>query len=628
MYILGTAGHVDHGKSSLIAALTGTHPDRLKEEKVREMTIELGFASLRLPNDEEVGIIDVPGHRSFIDNMLAGIGGIDAVLLVVAADEGVSAQTREHLAILDLLEIKRGIIVLTKTDLISEPEWLDLLEMDLRELVRGTSLAEAPVVPVSSRTGAGLPELLETIQNILVGTPGRTDLGKPRLPVDRVFTLTGFGTVVTGTLLDGSFRLGDEIVCLPGGKTGRIRGLQNHNRKLQKIEPGFRAAINLTNLNLQDVSRGDVIAKPGDYQPTQLLDCQLSLLKDSLYSIRHNMQVKLYIAASETTAFLRLLGTKVLAPGESAFIQLRTDHPVVASKGDRFILRLPSPSETLGGGVVLDPDPKKLYKRFDQVILDKLDKLFSGNESELVQQILEFNHFTDYQTLAKKSALPQEILDRVLNESMAQKTVLLIKQMDNKSRSVYINANNWNVIKEKISHILKDYHHNHPLKAGMPREELKRLIDLNQENYDLSLDRLSFDGSLVQKGTLVWAAGHEVKLTSEQEEKVAPVLAEFETNPFSPPDKNQIVLEIGQDLIEGLISSGRLVPVSDLILFTPDTLQTMQDWVKETITQNGEVSLSQFRDHFKTSRKYAASALEYFDEIGFTYRKGDVRALR
>ena len=231
MYILGTAGHVDHGKSTLIAALTGTHPDRLKEEKAREMTIELGFASMSLPNGQEVGIIDVPGHRDFIGNMLAGIGGIDAVLLVVAADEGVSAQTREHLAIVDLLEIRRGVVVLTKTDLIQEPEWLELLEMDIRELVQHTSLAHSPVIAVSAKTGQGIPELLAQIPDTLKGIPDRKDLGKARLPVDRVFTLTGFGTVVTGTLLDGSLKVGDEIVCLPGNKTGRIRGLQNHHHK-------------------------------------------------------------------------------------------------------------------------------------------------------------------------------------------------------------------------------------------------------------------------------------------------------------------------------------------------------------------------------------------------------------
>lgn len=628
MYILGTAGHVDHGKSSLIAALTGTHPDRLKEEKDREMTIELGFASLRLPNNEEVGIIDVPGHRSFIDNMLAGIGGVDAVLLVVAADEGVSAQTREHLAILDLLEIKRGVVVLTKTDLISDPEWLELVKLDLKDLLADTSLAGAPVVPVSSRTGEGLPELLDTIQAVLAGIPNRVDLGKPRLPVDRVFTLTGFGTVVTGTLLDGSFKLGDEILCLPGGKSGRIRGLQNHNRKLQKIEPGFRAAINLSNINLQDIARGDVITKPGDYRPTQLLDCQLNLLKDSPYPVRHNMQVKLYLAASETTAFLRLLGTQVLQPGQSAFVQLRTDHPIIASKGDRFILRLPSPSETLGGGSVLDPEPKKLYKRFDQNQLEKMEKLFSGSESVLVHEILESLRFADYQSLAKKTGLPQDVLNKILDQSIEQKSILALRQTDTLSKSIFIDAGNWAVVRDKLVDRVEDFHHSYPLKAGMPREQLKTLSDLSQENFDLTLDRLSLDGLLIQKGTLVWASAHEVKLTPEQEQIVTPVMAEFETNPFSPPDINQLTLWIGQDLIEGLISSGRLVSVSDLVIFTPTAIQEMRNWVKEYIGLNGELSLSQFRDHFKTSRKYAASALEFFDEIGFTYRKGDVRALR
>jgi len=628
MHILGTAGHVDHGKSTLIAALTGTHPDRLKEEKAREMTIELGFASMKLPNSEEVGIIDVPGHRDFIGNMLAGIGGIDAVLLVVAADEGVSAQTREHLAIVDLLDIKRGVIVLTKTDLVQDPDWLELVSMDIRELVQLTSLATAPIVSVSARTGFGIPELLDQIEITLNGIPSRKNLGKPRLPVDRVFTLTGFGTVVTGTLLDGSLKIGDEVVCLPRGKTGRIRGLQNHHHKLQKIDPGFRAAVNIVNLSLQDIERGDVIAHPGDYKPTNLLDAHFRLLKDSPFHLKHNLEVKLFLGSSETTARIRLLGSQGLKPGESAFIQLRTDHPVVASKGDRFILRLPSPSETLGGGMVLDPEPGRVYKRFDTENLDRLDSMFSGNDNELINQILTTLKVTNLTALAQKSALPMEEVSQIVSTMLERGEVIGLGNSRDIRKITLISPAYWQTLYQDSLEILTDFHQSNPYKAGMPREELRTELNLSQVLFDQVLDKMAEDLSLIQKGSLVWATHHHVVLTPADQAKVAPILAEFLANQFSPPDINQLQAQIGTNLLEGLLSSQILVAVSDQVVFTPEALLAMREWVQDTIRANGELSLAQFRDQFSTSRKYAAAVLEYFDSIGFTYRKGDVRGLR
>lgn len=628
MHILGTAGHVDHGKSTLIAALTGTHPDRLKEEKAREMTIELGFASMKLPNSEEVGIIDVPGHRDFIGNMLAGIGGIDAVLLVVAADEGVSAQTREHLAIVDLLDIKRGVIVLTKTDLVQDPDWLELVSMDIRELVQPTSLATAPIVSVSARTGFGIPELLDQIEITLNGIPSRKDLGKPRLPVDRVFTLTGFGTVVTGTLLDGSLKIGDEVVCLPRGKTGRIRGLQNHHHKLQKIDPGFRAAVNIVNLSLQDIERGDVIAHPGDYKPTNLLDAHFRLLKDSPFHLKHNLEVKLFLGSSETTARIRLLGSQGLKPGESAFIQLRTNHPVVASKGDRFILRLPSPSETLGGGMVLDPEPGRVYKRFDTENLDRLDSMFSGNDNELINQILTTLKVTNLTALSQKSALPMEEVSQIVSTMLERGEVIGLGNSRDIRKITLISPAYWQTLYQDSLEILTDFHQSNPYKAGMPREELRTELNLSQVLFDQVLDKMAEDLSLIQKGSLVWATHHHVVLTPADQAKVAPILAEFLANQFSPPDINQLQAQIGTNLLEGLLSSQILVAVSDQVVFTPEALLAMREWVQKTIRANGELSLAQFRDQFSTSRKYAAAVLEYFDSIGFTYRKGDVRGLR
>jgi len=322
MRVIGTAGHVDHGKSTLIEALSGIHPDRLREEREREMTIVLGFAWMDLPTGEEIGIVDVPGHRDFIENMLSGIGAIDAAIFVVAADEGVMPQTREHLAILDILQIQGGVIALTKTDLIDDPEWLDLVEADLREEFAETVLDGAPLVRVSAQTGAGIAQLKQILGEVLADNVPRPDLGRPRLSVDRAFTISGFGTVVTGTLTDGSLQVGDEVVILPQNVRGRVRGLQTHKRKEQTAIPGSRTAVNISGVDLQQIQRGDVIIHPGDYPPTRRLDLQFRLLPAVSQPVRHNMEVKLFVGAAEVVARLRLLGIDVLKPGQEGWVQL------------------------------------------------------------------------------------------------------------------------------------------------------------------------------------------------------------------------------------------------------------------------------------------------------------------
>jgi len=337
--VIGTAGHVDHGKSTLITRLTGINPDRLQEEQDREMSIELGFAWFQLPNGEEVGIVDVPGHRDFIENMLAGIGGIDAVLFVVAADEGVMPQTREHLAILDLLNIPAGVVALTKIDLVDDPEWLDLVEADLGETLAGTVLGAAPIVRVSARSGAGMDNLVQTLQNILSQHPHRPDLARPRLPIDRVFPLPGFGTVVTGTLIDGQLTVGDLVEILPIGVEGRVRGLQTHKQAEEKALPGGRTAVNITGVSVDQVERGNVLVHPGDYQPSRMIDVWCTLLPDVENSLKHNTEVKFFLGASEIMARVRLLGVKEMLPGTDAFLQLMLQEPIIALRQDRFIIR-------------------------------------------------------------------------------------------------------------------------------------------------------------------------------------------------------------------------------------------------------------------------------------------------
>src|SRR5260221_8361703 len=380
MRVIGTAGHVDHGKSTLIAALTGTHPDRLKEEQARVMTIGRGFGWMTLPlnGGEEVGIVDVPGHRDFIENMLSGIGGIDAALLVIAADEGVMPQTKEHLAILDLLQIPAGLIVLTKIDLVSDitpagdSAWLDLGETDIRLTVSDTVLKDAPIVRISAKNKIGLDQLISALSKILEEKPSRLDLSRPRLPIDRVFTMSGFGTIVTGTLSDGHLSVGDEVEILPGGLKGRIRGLQTHKKKEDTAIPGSRTAVNISGVNTEQIQRGDVITHPNQYQATRRLDARFRLLKDVSTSLKHRDEVKFFVGTSETIATLRILGTEQFGPNEEGWIQLELREPVVAVRGDRYILRRPSPSETLGGRVIIDHQPEGRHKRFDEEVLKSL----------------------------------------------------------------------------------------------------------------------------------------------------------------------------------------------------------------------------------------------------------------
>ncbi|MCK4800972.1 MAG: selenocysteine-specific translation elongation factor, partial [Anaerolineales bacterium] len=322
MYIIGTAGHVDHGKSTLIEAITGTHPDRLQEERDREMSIVLGFDSFQLPDGKQISVVDVPGHRDFIENMLSGIGAIDACLFVIAADEGVMPQTREHLAILDLLEVNKGVIALTKVDLVDDKEWLDLVEIEIQDLINSTALSDAPIIRVSAKQKTGLDKLLEALSQVLEDQPPRINLGRPRLSIDRVFIMAGFGSVVTGTLLDGVLSVGDEVTILPGGKTGRIRGLQTHNQDLKEVGPGLRTAVNISGIDNKDIKRGDIVAHPGDYSPTRRLDVQFRYLGDLDTPLKHDVETKLFLGADETIARVRLLGTDGVKPGETAWLQL------------------------------------------------------------------------------------------------------------------------------------------------------------------------------------------------------------------------------------------------------------------------------------------------------------------
>ena len=630
MHVIGTAGHVDHGKSTLIAALTGTHPDRLKEEQDREMTIELGFAWLTLPNNEEVGIIDVPGHRDFIGNMLAGVGGIDAVLLVIAADEGAMPQTLEHLAILDLLQIQTGIVVITKIDMVDDPDWLDLIEGDIRSILAGTVLANAPMVRVSSRTKAGLNELIKLLSSILECTSTRPDLGRPRLPIDRVFSISGFGTVVTGTLLDGKFQLGEEIEILPKGRSGRIRGLQGHNKKEGIAFPGSRTAINITGLNVEEIQRGDVVVHHDQYQLSRILDVNFHLLPDATGPLKHGSEVKLFIGTSEAIAKVRLLGTEILEPGQTGWLQLVLRAPVVAVRGDRFILRRPSPSETLGGGMIIDPKPKDRHKRFSIDDIKKLESLAQGSPADILLQASMTLGPSILKDVILHSRLEQEQAQIAYDALRNEGKIICLEDCDplSSKEELVVSQIHLNNITNQIDQIVSDFHQKQPLKPGIPREELKSRLKLSTYIYNPILSKLTSDGLFISKGSLVAKPGFTITFTSVQKISIKELLERFIQSPFSPPSIKECNEEIGEDVTNALLATGELIQVSAEVVFRTMDYQSLVSKTQQYIEKNGQISVAEARDLFGTSRRYVLALLEYLDSIKITIRDGDVRRSR
>jgi selenocysteine-specific elongation factor len=635
MRVIGTAGHVDHGKSTLIAALTGTHPDRLKEEQAREMTIELGFGWLMLPNGEEVGIVDVPGHRDFIENMLSGIGGIDAALLVIAADEGVMPQTKEHLAILDLLQIPIGLIVLTKTDLAPDEGWLDLLEMDIRESVRGTVLADAPIVRVSARQNAGLTTLKENLARLLESKPERLDLNRPRLPIDRVFTMSGFGTVVTGTLSDGNLSVGDEVEILPSGLKGRIRGLQTHKKKEERASVGSRTAVNISGVDAETVRRGEVVVHPNQYQITRRIDARFRLLKDVSLPLKHGDEVKFFVGASETIAVLRLLGVEELKPGDEGWSQLELRDPVLAVRGDRYILRRPSPGETLGGGAIVDHQPKGRHKRFDETVLKSLESLAKGSPADIFFEAMLALGAAGIKEVAAKSRLESADAQAALSELIEKGQILLLEKGEAKITGdlLIVSLPHWNSLSDKVLHTVEAYHKQFPLRRGIPREELKSKLKLPPKFFNALIAMLDTRYSNIQNrisssGNSVFLASHTIKFDAAQQAKVTALMRTCAANPYATPSVKECQAQVGEEVLAALIELGELIQVSPEVIFRKADYDSMVEKIRAAIQQSGQVTLGEVRDLFGTTRKYIQALLEHLDAIGVTMRDGDARKLR
>ncbi len=622
MYVVGTAGHVDHGKSTLVKALTGIDPDRWEEEQRREMTIDLGFAWLTLPSGRNVSLIDVPGHERFIKNMLAGVGGLDAALLVIAADESVMPQTVEHLAILDLLEVRHGVVVLTRADLV-DAEWLALVEEEVRARLKDTSLEDAPIVAVSARTGQGLDTLLTTLDRVLDATPSRAAAtGAPRLPVDRAFTIAGFGTVVTGTLLDGPLRVGQEVVILPAGRPARVRGLQTHKQRCETALPGTRVAVNLAGVRHTEVARGDVLALPGALRPTTMLDMRLRVLGDAPAPLEQNTALDLFIGAAEVRCRLTLLDAEALAPGSSGWAQLRLDRPVAAMRGDRGILRVASPSRTVAGGVVVDPYPPR-HRRFRPEVIVGLEARLRGDPLEVLLEALGDGPPRPWAEVRAETGL----LDRrSLAPLMAAGQVLWLgaspDQPDAADDGWLVSAAGWARLEARLLPALRAYHGRYPLRRGMPREEARQKLRLPARALGAALDEAAQRGLVELDETRVWLAGHDPRPSPEQWAAIEAALAAMRRAPYGPPAP-----ALDEELLAWTLEQGLVVRLAPDVFLLPETYAELLAWVRATVAAEGSVSVSMLRDRFGSSRKYAVAFLEHLDERKITRREGEGRVL-
>ncbi len=616
MHVIGTAGHVDHGKSTLIHALTSIDPDRLREEKERGMTIDLGFAWLRLPSGEEIGIVDVPGHERFIKNMLAGVGGIDLALLVIAADEGVMPQTREHLDILDLLRVTRGIAVITKSDLV-EPDFLELVREEVAETLATTTLAGAPVVAVSSQTGDGLQELIELLDSQLQETPQRPDRGRPRLPIDRAFAISGFGTVVTGTLIDGSISVGSELEIVPGRRNVRVRGLQSHKQAETSAERGSRTAVNLTGIDVDEVSRGQVLTTRGWLKTTGAVDGFIRMAANAPGPLRHNMQVTVHWLAAESLARVRLLDSDRLHSGDEGWVQIVLETPLPLIKGDSFILR--SNVGTLGGGEIIETDARR-HKRNDPNLIARLEALSAPDPSEVILRTLDSGGPLTVAELARRSALSnQDARDHV---AQLEDESRIVGVGEGTNRLLY-SQGGWSALTSAAADQLAAYHKSFPLRRGASREDLRSRLRAQPESFPEILVLMQTEGVLVDEGATVRLPDHSPALNASQRADANAFVTLLREKSNNPPTGQSI----DPELLGFLTDSGEVVPIGDGIVYDAEAYQNITNQVLDYIQNNGKITVAETRDLLNSSRKYVLPLLQSMDARRLTRRIGDDRVL-
>ncbi|NLN14466.1 MAG: selenocysteine-specific translation elongation factor [Tissierellia bacterium] len=630
--IIGTAGHIDHGKTTLIRALTGRNTDRLIEEQKRGISIDLGFAFFNLPRGQRAGIIDVPGHEKFIKNMLAGVMGMDIILLVVAADEGVMPQTKEHLAILDLLGIEKGLIVITKMDLVDE-ELLELVEEEIRDEVKGTFLENSPIVRVSSTEGKGIDQLIKLLDDYVKDMEERDISDLPRMPIDRVFTISGFGTVVTGTLLSGTLRVGDEVQIYPDNLLGRIRSLQVHDEDTEVAYAGQRVAANLVGIKKDDIERGQVLAAVGQMMPTRMLDVKVKLLEGIDRTIKSRTRLRLYLGTKELFCRIQLLDREILNPGEEAYAQLRLEEETVCKRGDRFILRFYSPMFTIGGGIVLEPIAKK-KKALDHRAIEELKLKEVGSEEEILEYIIKDNSskFPSLKDIAAITSISETRLKEDIYKLVMMDRVIVLDLTKDKyllHKSFYME------LRDRIVEELKEYHESFPLRPGIKKEMIRNKYINNAPARlgDLFIQSLIEDGLIVQEFDTIRLKDFQPKMNEEQLRIKRDIIRTYEEKGFMVPKAEEILASLDYkegdklEVFNALIYKGELIRLKEDLYLLNTLYQEALGLLKDHIMKKGSITIAELRDLLNTNRKVALFILELFDQRKITKREDNRRIL-
>ena len=626
-FIIGTAGHIDHGKTTLVKAMTGMNTDRLKEEKQRGISIELGFAPFTLPSGQKAAIVDMPGHERFIRHMLAGAFGIDIVLLTIAADEGVMPQTREHMDIIELLGINKGIVVITKKDLVDE-EWLMLMEEEIQEYINTTILKNAPLLSVSAVTKEGLPELIKLIESLVPEVEEKPTFGQARLPIDRVFTISGFGTVVTGTLWSGQLQQGETVELMPVQRPVRIRTLQVHNEKTDTAYAGQRVAVNLQGVEVSDIKRGYLLATPDYLTPSYRVDTRLRLLSSSQRSLKNWNRVRFHLGTDETMGRVVLLDRDELLPGDETYVQIVMEKPIVAYKGDHFVIRYYSPVTTIGGGIIIDGNAPK-QKRFKEEVLDELAIKEEGSLYDVVLHELE-SHSEELITIDELSKLTgsnQEQLEQELQQLIEDEKIVMIKDQ------VYISSYTLEAMNSRIVETLDKYQRRYPMRTGYPREDMRSRFfnKINAKDFNLVIKHLKESGTISSRNNRLMLPGWIIKPGDKEKESIEKIKGILEEQMFTPPGIDELRNMSGlseddfNELLAYMIEAGLLVKVNQEIVFSSQAIEEGKKRLTAYFEKEKELSLATARDILKTTRKYALPLVEYYDRIRFTHRVGDIR---
>ena len=618
--VIGLSGHIDHGKTALVKALTGVNTDSLTEEQKRGMTIDIGFAFL----DENITLIDVPGHEKFVKNMMAGVSAVDVALLVVAADDGVMPQTREHFEILNLLDIPLGIVAINKIDL-ADKDWLELVELDIGELLQGSFMEDAPILKVSAETGDGVDQLKTTLLELCKKVPDKQDRGIFRLHVDRVFSMKGYGTVVTGTVNSGSLKIGDTVELLPGSVKSKVRGLQSHGEEVQQVETGDRAAINLQGVEIKQIERGSQIAEIGYLQSLNQMGVTLLLLGSAQKPITQNQRIRIHLGTQEVMARVALTDGKTLQPGDDCPALLRLEQPMVAARGDKFIIRSFSPVITIGGGEVMEVLIEEKWK----IVKEKLQNLYESPKSDQLIHLV--------QEEGAKPITPEKLQYRIgiskeqINAIVEEKEELF--WLTHKQGKWLLTQNQWNELKNSIHNFLKKYHAKNPLNAGAQKEEIRQHLSCENSILEALLQSMSDDKSISQKGELFLNPNFSITLSSEDDSLQNSILNQLDQEGFTSSTLAQLSLKTGNSkeklmqVLNVAEQQGKLLRIDGKLMFTQKNFIILREKVKQFFSNHPEMSVSEFKELAHTSRKYAVPLLEYFDKKKITYREGNIRKL-